>query len=96
MPDCRDGVSMCFSIVMPQVEKKKPGPTEKLSQIAKCTVRGCLALQHMLCDCAFKATCQEKLVCSGHICQPAGGSVCLTPRLGTQKKRLLTFKSPQG
>lgn len=65
MPDCLDGVSMCFSIIKAQVEeKKKPGPTEKLSQIGKCTVWGCLALQHMLCDCAFKATCQKKFVCS--------------------------------
>lgn len=44
--------------------REKPGPTEKLSQIGKHTVWGCLALQHMLCDCAFKATCQKKLVCS--------------------------------
>lgn len=63
MTDCLNEVSMCCSIMMPQVEKK-PGPTKKLSQIGKHTVWGCLALQHMLCDCAFKATCQKTLVCS--------------------------------
>lgn len=83
-------------LMMPRVGKKKPGHSKKLSQIGKCTVWGCLALQHMLCDCAFKAACPEELVCSGYICQPAGGSICLIPRLGTWKQRLLTCKSPQG
>lgn len=71
--------------------RKKPGPTKKLSQIGKHSVWGCLALQHMLCDCAFKATCQKKLVCSRpHM--SASRCICLTPRLGTPKKRLLTLR----
>lgn len=63
MTDCLNEVSVCRSIMTPQVERK-PGPTKKLSQIGKHTVWGCLALQHMLCDCAFKAACQKKLGCS--------------------------------
>ena len=86
----------CASAYDASGREKKGWTHEKLSQIGKCTVWGCLALQHMLCDCAFKTACQEELVCSGHICQPAGVSICLTPRLGTWKQRLLPCKCRQG
>lgn len=64
MTDCLNEVSMCCPIMMPQVEKKSLDPPKSFPRLESTQFGGCLALQHMLCDCAFKATCQKKLVCS--------------------------------
>lgn len=94
MTDCLNEVFVCRSIMTPQVERK-PGPTEKLSQIGKRTVWGCLALQHMLCDRAFKAACQKKLGCSRPHMSASRCSRSLDTQARDSEEKAAHLKAPQ-